>query len=198
MEELTPELLISAYAQGIFPMGDGDDIHWYSPDPRTILPLDGFHTSKTLQQTYRSGQFEIRVNTAFDDVIRQCAIGHGETWINDQIIDSFTELHEMGLAHSVEAWKDNALAGGLYGVALRGAFFGESMFHCVRDASKIALVGLVERMRERGMVLLDVQFSTDHLSRFGTVEIPREEYLQRLARAIELPCQFGDMVIPPS
>ncbi|MCB9853116.1 MAG: leucyl/phenylalanyl-tRNA--protein transferase [Phycisphaerales bacterium] len=190
--ELTPELLISAYAQGIFPMGMHGRIAWYSPDPRGILPLDAFYVSKSLAQTARSGRFEIRIDTRFRDVMEACADRPDGTWITPAIVDAYEHLHELGLAHSVEAWKDDQLAGGLYGVALGGAFFGESMFHRQRDASKVALVALVERMREHGFSLLDIQFITPHLERFGAVEIRRDDYLDRLAVAIRQECQFGD------
>jgi len=170
-------------------MEDGR-IAWFSPDPRAILPLDSFHASKTLMQTVRSGRFELRVNGAFRKVMEACADRGEGTWITDQILDVYCELHEYGLAHSVEAYRDNQLVGGLYGVALRGAFFGESMFHRQRDASKVALVGLVHLMRCQGYALLDVQFQTPHLKRFGTIEITREAYLERLDKALQLECTF--------
>ncbi len=190
MPKLTPELLISAYAQGAFPMGVAGRIRWFSPDPRAILPLDGFHASKTLMATYRKGHFEIRINTAFAEVMRQCADRGEGTWITPAIIRNYVTLHEMGFGHSVEAWKGGALVGGLYGVALGGAFFGESMFHRARDASKIALVALVRRMKERGYGLLDTQYSTEHLKRFGCVEISRDDYLRKLSAALKRPCRF--------
>ncbi len=181
---LTPELLVRAYAAGAFPMDVEGRIHWFSPDPRAIIPLDGFHASRTLMQLYRSGRFEIRMNTAFREVIEACADRPEGTWISSEIISAYVELHRLGLAHSLEAWRDGELAGGLYGVALRGAFFGESMFHRRTDASKVALVALVERMRRRGLTLLDVQFLTPHLQRFGAREIPRAAYLRRLRAAL--------------
>lgn len=188
---ITPDLLISAYAQGAFPMGMEDGrIAWFSPDPRAILPLESFHASKTLLQTARSGRFELRVNGNFRAVMKACADRREGTWINDKIIDVYCELHNFGLAHSVEAWREGRLVGGLYGVALRGAFFGESMFHRQRDASKVALVGLVQLMCKQGFDLLDVQFQTPHLKRFGTIEITREEYLRRLDAALQLDCSF--------
>lgn len=192
MEPLTPQLLISAYAQGAFPMGHHREIRWYSPDPRAILPLDGFRASKTLMQTFRSGKFELRVDTAFREVMLACADRKDDdTWITRAIVDSFCRMHELGLAHSVEAWCDGRLAGGLYGVSLGGAFFGESMFHVERDASKVALVELVRRMKAGGFVLLDVQFTTPHLQQFGVVEISRDEYLRRLEAALALDCRFA-------
>ncbi|GMU21236.1 MAG: leucyl/phenylalanyl-tRNA--protein transferase [Phycisphaerae bacterium] len=188
---LTPELLLSAYIQGIFPMDVSGTIQWFSPDPRAIIPLEGFVVSRSLRQAWRRGQFEIRVNSAFEAVIRACAQREEETWISEEIIAGYTRLHELGWAHSVESWREGELAGGLYGVAVGGAFFGESMFHRQTDASKIALVALVERMRERGFVLLDIQFMTEHLARFGAVEIPRREYLRRLEAAIRIDTLLG-------
>lgn len=190
--ELTPELLISAYAQGVFPMGVHGRIGWFSPDPRGILPLDDFHVSKTLAQTYRSGKYEVRIDADFRAVLEACADRPDGTWITPPIIDAYVKLHDVGLAHSVEAWRDGELAGGLYGVALGGAFFGESMFHHQRDASKVALVALVDRMRDRGFSLLDIQYLTPHLERFGATEIPRDVYLRRLAAALEQDCRFAD------
>ena len=193
MERLTPELLVRAYCAGIFPMGDSRrrQIRWYAPDPRAIFPLESFHVPRSLRRTIRRGTFEIRVNTAFGEVIRACA-ARRETWISAEIIRAYSELHALGLAHSVEAWHGGALAGGLYGVALGGAFFGESMFTRVRDASKVALAALVERLRDRGFVLLDTQFLTEHLARFGAVEIPRNEYLLLLHHALQLERTFTD------
>jgi len=189
--ELTPEVLVAAYAQGVFPMAVHGRIRWFCPDPRAILPLDSFHASKTLMSTIRRGAFEVRLNQAFDEVVRGCADREDGTWISAEIMRAYGELHRLGIAHSVEAWKDGRLMGGLYGVALGGAFFGESMFHRARDASKVALVALVERMRQRGFVLLDIQYLTDHLERFGAIEIPRSEYFRRLAAAIECRCVFA-------
>ena len=193
MERLTPELLVRAYCAGIFPMGDSRrrQIRWYAPDPRAIIPLESFHVPRSVGRTIRRGTFEVRVNTAFGEVIRACA-ARRETWISAEIIRAYSELHALGLAHSVEAWQSGALAGGLYGVALGGAFFGESMFTRVRDASKVALAALVERLRARGFVLLDTQFLTEHLARFGAVEIPRDEYLLLLRHALQLERTFTD------
>lgn len=187
MTELTPELLVAAYARGIFPMDVDGEIEWFSPDPRAIIPLDAFHASKTLWQTYRSGLFEIRVDTSFLEVMRLCGDRPEGTWISEEMMEAYAGLHRLGLAHSVESWQEERLAGGLYGVTIGGAFFGESMFHRARDASKVALVALVTRMRDRGFALLDVQCMTEHLRRFGAVEIPRAEYLEQLAVAIRLP-----------
>lgn len=194
MEELplTPEVLVAAYASGIFPMDVDGELCWFSPDPRTIIPLDSFHASKTLMQTYRQGRFEMRIDTAFEAVMRGCGHRDEGTWISEEIVEAYCQLHELGAAHSVETWRNGELAGGLYGVALGGAFFGESMFSRQRDASKVALVALVQRMRERGFTLLDVQFTTEHLARFGAIEIPREEYLQKLAQALRVQARFDD------
>jgi leucyl/phenylalanyl-tRNA--protein transferase len=188
---LDPETLLAAYSQGVFPMADPDGIiRWYSADPRGIIPLEQFHIPQTLRATVRSGKFELRINYDFPGTMRACMEARPSTWINETLIAAYTQLHELGFAHSVECWKDNQLAGGLYGVSLRGAFFGESMFHRVRDASKVALVHLVQRLRDRGYVLLDTQASTSHLRRFGCIEIPAEEYLVRLEQALRLDCQF--------
>ncbi len=168
---------------------DDDSIEWFSPDPRAILPLDDFHVPHALRRLVPKKPFEITINKAFSAVIQACA-ERENTWINRDIIDSYTQLHELGHAHSVEAWKDNALAGGLYGVAVGGAFFGESMFHHVTDASKIALVALVEHLRGRKFVLLDTQWLTPHLQRFGGIQISRNHYLRLLRRAVDLPRKF--------
>ena len=192
---LPVELLVSAYASGWFPMAVGEgDIRWFSPDPRGVIPLETFHYSRRLARVIRGGTFQIEVNRNFDAVIRACAEAkrHAEdgTWIDDEIFDSCCALHEHGYAHSVEAWQDGQLAGGLYGVALGGAFFGESMFHHVTDASKVALVGLVDRLRQRGFTLLDTQWTTGHLEQFGAIEIPRAHYLSLLSKALKADCSF--------
>jgi leucyl/phenylalanyl-tRNA--protein transferase len=191
---IDPSLLIRAYREGIFPMAtEGGRIEWFSPDPRGILPLDGFHVPARLARVVRQGRFEIAVDRAFADVMRECADrSEEETWISDEIHESYLALHRLGLAHSVEAWLDDRLAGGLYGVHVGGAFFGESMFHRVRDASKIALVALVDRLNRRGFSLLDVQWVTPHLEQFGAVAIPRRHYLVLLKRAIARDCRFVD------
>lgn len=188
---LTPELLISAYAQGIFPMGIDGRIGWFSPDPRGVLPLDQVRVSGTLGQTIRSGKFEIRIDCDFESTMRGCTDRPDGTWISEAIVEAYVVLHAIGCAHSVEAWRDDRLVGGLYGVALGGAFFGESMFHRERDASKVALIALVERLRARGFALLDIQYVTPHLARFGAVDIPRSEYMARLADALERGCRFA-------
>ncbi len=188
---ISPELIVAAYCQGIFPMADERGrIGWYSPDPRAIFPLDAFHVPKSLRKTLKKNPFEIRVDTAFEDVMRGCA-DRDQTWINEDIVRNYVALHEQGLAHSVEAWAGGELAGGLYGVSLGGAFMGESMFTRVTDASKVCLVALVERLRERKFVLLDSQMPTEHLSRFGQIVIPKDEYLARLAKALKLERSFS-------
>jgi leucyl/phenylalanyl-tRNA--protein transferase len=188
-------LLVAAYASGWFPMASEGEIRWYSPDPRGILPLDEVHIPRRLVRVVRTGRFRIEIDRAFVDVIRACAADERDredpgTWIDDEIIESYTALHEAGIAHSVETWIDDRLVGGLYGVALGGAFFGESMFHHETDASKVALVALVERLRSRGYRLLDTQWVTPHLEQFGAVEIPREDYLRRLEQSLTLDCTF--------
>jgi leucyl/phenylalanyl-tRNA--protein transferase len=192
--KLTPFLLLNAYSQGIFPMADHDGaIYWYDPDPRAILPLDDFHVPRRLARTMRQGQFDIKVDTAFEAVMRACAepaAGRETSWINDEIIRVYTELFQSGFAHSVESWQAGNLVGGLYGVSLRGLFAGESMFSRETDASKVALVHLVERLRLGGFSLLDTQFTTAHLTRFGVIEIPRDEYKLRLAEAMLVDANF--------
>jgi len=191
--KLTPRLLLSAYSQGIFPMADDDgEILWFAPDPRAIFDLDQFHVPKNLGKLYRQEPFELRINDAFARVIEACADRHEGTWISNEIRDAYIELHRLGFAHSVESWRDGELVGGLYGVALGGMFCGESMFHKATNASKIALVYLVERMRACGFQLLDTQFTTDHLKQFNCLEIPRDEYIDRLERALSVQCTLTD------
>lgn len=189
---IEPALLVHAYRQGIFPMAMEDgEIGWFSPDPRGILPLDAVHVSSRLARVIRSGRFEVVIDRDFEAVMRACAADREDgTWISEEIIASYVALHQAGLAHSVETWRQGRLAGGLYGVHLGGAFFGESMFHVETDASKVALAALVTRMRDRGFSLLDIQWVTPHLAQFGAIEIPRHEYLARLARALVQPCTF--------
>lgn len=189
---LTPELVVAAYQQGIFPMADpdaGDAVYWYAPDPRAVLPLDAFHVPRNLARLVRRGRFRVTRDQAFEAVLHACA-DRASTWISGEIARVYTALHRAGLAHSVECWEGARLAGGLYGVALGGAFFGESMFHRARDASKVALVGLVEHLRARGFRLLDTQYSTPHLAQFGVVEIPRAAYERRLCAALCLPVSW--------
>src|SRR5437764_15171029 len=187
---IEPELLLQGYRLGVFPMAmDDNAIEWFSPDPRAILPLEDFHVPHALQRVLRKGIFQIKIDNRFGEVIRACA-KREDTWINPEIVESYERLHEIGYAHSVEAWSKNKLAGGLYGVAVGGAFFGESMFHRVTDASKIALVALVEHLRANKFALLDTQWTTPHLEQFGAVEISRDHYLKLLRRAVKLPRKF--------
>jgi leucyl/phenylalanyl-tRNA---protein transferase len=194
--QLSPELLLRAYAVGIFPMAESrsaQEIHWIDPDRRGILPLDGMHVPRRLKRRLRRDDFEVSCDTAFGQVIRACALpspGRRETWINPTIERLYVGLHEMGFAHSIETWRDGRLCGGLYGVALGAAFFGESMFHKVTDASKVALVYLAACLKKCDFQLLDTQFETPHLRQFGVVEIRREEYRRRLARAVRTPVQL--------
>jgi leucyl/phenylalanyl-tRNA---protein transferase len=191
MVMIDPELLLQGYRLGVFPMAMNDDsIEWFSPDPRAILPLEDFHVPHALRRLARRKPFEITIDKAFSSVIQACA-ERENTWINRDIIDSYTRLYELGHAHSVEAWKENQLAGGLYGVAVGAAFFGESMFHRVTDASKIALVALVEQLRGHKFALLDTQWLTPHLEQFGGIQISRTHYLRLLRRAVDLPRSFS-------
>ena len=190
---IAADALLSAYTSGWFPMAVAPgDIRWYSPDPRGIIPLETFHVSRRLARSLRQQPFEIRVNTSFRAVIEACADRKNSDgdWIDDEIIESYCALHEQGFAHSVESWHEGVLAGGLYGVAIAGAFFGESMFHRADDASKAALAALVDRLRGRGYTLLDTQWVTDHLAQFGATEIPRRRYLQMLDGALAVSAAF--------
>lgn len=196
MRHLTSDLLVRAYAMGVFPMArsrEETQLYWIDPEERGILPLDSFHIPKSLRKSLRRGGFEIRCDSQFETVMRACgeaAPDRPDTWINDEIVRLFVELHHLGLAHSVETWKDGQLVGGLYGLSLGAAFFGESMFSRQTDASKVALVHLVARLKQGGFRLLDTQFVTEHLAQFGVVEIPRAEYQERLADAIHRPAHF--------
>ena len=188
--QFDPRMVINAYTQGIFPMADHDGtIHWYAPDPRAILEHEDLYISRSLRTTLRKGIYEVRMDSAFEAVMRLCG-AREETWINEAFIATYTYLHYAGLAHSVEAWKDGVLAGGLYGVSLRAAFMGESMFSRATDASKVCLVALVEHLKTRGFVLHDTQFLTPHLESLGVTEIPREAYEQRLREALQLQCRW--------
>jgi leucyl/phenylalanyl-tRNA--protein transferase len=193
---LTPEILLAAYAAGVFPMAESADdpeLFWVDPQYRGILPLDDFHVPRRLRRVLRQGSFEIRCDHDFAGVIRACAEASDKrpnTWINDEIVRLYQALFEKGAAHSVECWRDGALAGGLYGVSLGAAFFGESMFSRVTDASKVALAHLVARLRLGGYRLLDTQFLTPHLARFGGIEIPRAAYRRRLAAALQHSAYF--------
>lgn len=202
--KLTAEILLSAYAQGLFPMAERRDdptLYWVSPEKRGVIPLDGFHLPRRLKRTIRSARYRVTSDKAFAQVMRACAApgpGREESWINDEILRLYTALHAGGHAHSVECWEEDKLAGGLYGVSLGGAFFGESMFSKARDASKVALVELVEILRRGGFVLLDTQFLTPHLAQFGAYEIPREEYLARLHTAIAREAIWPSSICPPA
>ena len=194
--ELTPALILRAYGCGLFPMAEGKaerDVFWVDPDTRGVIPLERFHVPRRLARTVRTGRLRITVDRDFPRVVRGCARRTGrrpESWINGPIFEAYCALHRQGHAHSVEAWRDDTLVGGLYGVALGAAFFGESMFSVERDASKVALVHLVARLKEGGFTLLDTQFVTPHLSRFGAVEVPRARYLSQLADALPRPASF--------
>jgi len=190
---LDPALVLRAYREGIFPMAiETGEIAWFSPDPRGIIPLDAVHVPSRLARVLRGGRFEIRIDQSFETVMRECADRDDAdgTWISEEIIECYTALHRLGIAHSVEAWHEGELAGGLYGVHLGGAFFGESMFHRVTDASKVALMGLIDRMQRRSFRLLDVQWVTPHLQQFGAIEIPRADYLQLLKQALAREVSF--------
>lgn len=195
--EVTPDLVLRAYRIGIFPMAerrDADRLYWLDPEMRGVQPLDRFHLGKRLARTVLSDTYRVTCNQAFEGVLEGCAApgrDRPETWINADIFRLFTALFRMGHAHSVETWEGETLVGGLYGVALGGAYFGESMFSRARDASKVALVHLVARLRLSGFVLLDTQFVTEHLSQFGAVEIPRAEYRRRLSHALSVPASFA-------
>ncbi len=201
---LNPELLLSAYRQGIFPMAetvDADEVFWLSPDPRAMLPLEQFHASKRLLRTLRhhltDPAWAFTHNRDFRSVIRACAALRPESWINNQIIDVYTQLYAAGYGHSFEVYFENELVGGLYGIAIGGAFFGESMFSKMRDASKLALVILMHSLQTAGFTLLDVQFQTEHLRQFGVVEIPRKQYLRQLQVALTCEPQALRLSLPP-
>ena len=196
MLALTPDLLLCAYASGLFPMANDrydPTIHWIEPRRRGVLPLERFHQPKSLRKLIRRNRFEIRTDRDFRQVITACAASRPErprTWLNDELIELYCELHQLGYTHSVESWLDGRLVGGVYGVSLGAAFFGESMFSHERDASKVALVSLVERLRAGGYRLLDTQFVTDHLRQFGATELSRAAYRARLREALEVPAVF--------
>jgi leucyl/phenylalanyl-tRNA--protein transferase len=187
---IAPDLLLEAYAGGMFPMAmENGEMGWFSPDPRGIIPIREFHIPHGLKKVLRKNPFDIRINTAFSDIMRGCA-ERDTTWISGMIHRSYCKLHELGFAHSVEIWQDQHLVGGLYGISMGGVFFGESMFSRVPNASKVALSHLVQRLDERGYILLDTQWVTEHLTQFGAHEIPRHTYLQRLRKALKLKCSF--------
>ncbi|MDR6632445.1 leucyl/phenylalanyl-tRNA--protein transferase [Phyllobacterium sp. 1468] len=193
---IDPELLLRAYATGVFPMAeeaDNPEIFWVRPEKRGVLPFENFHVSRSLRKTVRQGRFDIRYDNDFAGVIAGCASGSGErarTWINRPIREAYGRLFDLGYCHTVEAWRDGKLVGGLYGIALGSAFFGESMFSRERDASKVCLVHLVSRLIEKNFTLLDTQFTTNHLETFGAVEVPRRQYQKMLENALAQPAEF--------
>jgi leucyl/phenylalanyl-tRNA--protein transferase len=198
--QISPELLIDAYARGFFPMAvAGGRIQWFSPDPRGVIPLDGFHIPHGTRKTLADPAWEVRVNTAFEEVMRSCA-DRAETWIDERIIRIYVDLSRRGIAHSVEIWREGQLAGGLYGVQLGAVFFGESMFHRVGGASKVALIALHRILVAGGFKLLDIQWTTPHLEKFGAVEISRQTYLRQLTAALQCPANFsaGITAVPDS
>jgi leucyl/phenylalanyl-tRNA--protein transferase len=191
--DLRPETLLDAYSRGVFPWYDESlPVCWWSPDPRAIIPFDKFHVSRRLARTIRAGRFTVTVNRDFGAVMRGCSIRAEGTWITPDMLKGYELLHEMGHAHSVEAWQGDELAGGVYGVALGGLFSAESMFHRQTDASSVALAVLVERLRSRGFTLLDVQMVTEHTTKVGAMEIPRRDYLNRLRDAVSMDVTFRD------
>jgi leucyl/phenylalanyl-tRNA--protein transferase len=193
---IPPDLLLKAYASGVFPMAESasdPEVFWVRPETRGIIPLDGFHVPKSLAKIVRQGRFEVRIDSDFEGVVDACAesrAGRRSTWINAPIREAYVELHRRGHCHSVEAWREGRLAGGLYGVSLGRTFFGESMFSRERDASKVCLVHLVEHLRQRDFALLDTQFTTEHLKRFGAVDVPRRRYEAMLAAALQSEAVF--------
>lgn len=192
---LTPDWLLDAYSHGIFPWPEDEQspVYWWSPDPRAIIELDDLYVSRRLARRLRSGRFEVTFDRAFDRVMLGCADRPGQgTWITDGILAAYIQMHQLGHAHSVEVWRDGRLVGGVYGVAMGGAFAAESMFHCETDASKVALYHLVSHLKRRGFQLLDIQQWTAHTGSLGAIEIPRKEFLNRLAAARELPVVFAD------
>lgn len=194
--KLTADDLIYGYMNGIFPMADTDGtLYWYSPDPRAIIPIDTYKPPKSLRPVINKKTFEVRINTNFEGVIRNCAAarkGDSETWISEEIIEAYCELNKFSKAYSVETYMNNRLVGGLYGVSIGGAFFGESMFHIVPDASKIAFHYLMKILKKQDYELLDTQFINDNVKRFGAIEIPRGEYVKALKNSLEKPCLFRD------
>jgi len=204
MAALDPDLLLRAYSVGVFPMAstrDADDVFWVEPKKRGVLPLEGFHLSRSLAKTVRSDRYTVTVDRAFSEVVAHCAEATArrpDTWINPEIEAAYAELHRRGYAHSVESWQDGRLVGGLYGVRLGAAFFGESMFSRARDASKVALAHLVARLRVGGFKLLDCQFLTEHLASLGTIEVGRDAYVALLDKALGLGSASGAAASPPA
>ena len=196
MNQLTADDLIYGSINGIFPMADADGtLYWYSPDPRAIIPIDSYRPAKSLRPVLNKNTFEIRINWNFEGVMRQCAAPRTQeegTWISEDIIEAYTKLHQVGMAHSIETYQGGTLVGGLYGVSIGAAFFGESMFHHVSNASKVAFHALMGILHERDFKLLDTQFINDNVRRFGAVEIPKAEYLARLRQAIAVKTRFTE------
>ncbi|GAB2566122.1 leucyl/phenylalanyl-tRNA--protein transferase [Spirosoma areae] len=201
MEKLSADDLIYGYINGIFPMADADGtLYWYAPDPRAVIPIATYKPAKSLRPVLNRGQFEIRTNTAFTDVMRFCSLPRNDddsVWISDEIIMAYTQLHEMGLAHSVETYMDGQLVGGLYGVALGSAFFGESMFHHVSNASKVAFHHLIMTLRQQQFTLLDTQFINENVRRYGAIEIPKADYLNQLKAALRKKVRFATPAVEP-
>lgn len=199
MNKLTADDLIYGYINGIFPMADADGtLYWYAPDPRAVIPIDTYKPARSLRPTLNQNIFEIRINTDFEQVMRYCSHPRSETdsiWISEEIIQAYTELHRLGLAHSVETYIDNRLVGGLYGVALGAAFFGESMFHHVSNASKVAFHYLILILRQQRFSLLDTQFINDNVRRYGAIEIPKADYLKQLKVALRKKARFSEPVL---
>lgn len=194
MHNLTAADLMYGYMNGIFPMADSDGtLYWYSPDPRAIIPIDTYKPPRSLRSVINKKTFEIRINTDFEEVMNRCAAPRSDgegTWISPEIVEAYTDLHQMGMAHSVEAYLDGKLMGGLYGVAIGSVFFGESMFYHEPNASKVAFHFLIEILRKQGYKLLDTQFMNDNVRRYGAIEIPRAEYIKLLKKALEKQCVF--------
>lgn len=193
---LTPDDLLYGYINGIFPMADADNtLYWYCPDPRAIIPLETYKPAKSLRPVLNNSVFEVKIDQAFEQVMRECATGRADgegTWISEEIIQAYTELQKLGFAHSVEAYYEGELAGGLYGVSIGGAFFGESMFYKVSNASKVAFHSLIEILKTTGFELLDTQFINDNVRRFGAIEIPKSDYMNRLREAVSKKVRFPD------
>jgi leucyl/phenylalanyl-tRNA---protein transferase len=191
-EDFSPDVLLDAYGHGIFPWPDGaGEVYWWSPDPRAVIPVGTVRRPRSLRQRIRNGGFTITRDTAFDAVINACAVRPGEgTWITPSMRRAYTRLHRMGHAHSVEVWQDGRLVGGLYGIVVGAVFTGESMFHHVRDASKVALVALDDHLADRGFAMIDAQLHTDHLERMGAILVPRREFLDALNRFRRVPVGF--------
>ena len=199
MSKLTADDLIYGYINGIFPMADADGtLYWYAPDPRAIIPIDTYKPAKSLRPILNKNQFEIRINTNFEQVMRYCSVPRSaddSVWISEEIIGAYSELHRSGLAHSIETYEDNRLVGGLYGVSLGAAFFGESMFHHVSNASKVAFHQLILMLREQRFTLLDTQFINDNVRRYGAIEIPKADYLRQLKAAVRKKARFTEPVL---